>query len=165
VITVQARHIIERCPRLVENGFERRKDVLRLTTKVGRKPSLGVDPDDAGDEDLVADPDCGRVLVSFGSRLKRGRYDGRERFWHWGSPSLLRRSFASMEMLILLTAICATDHLTLRPIQFGATCDAAFACLFTSWHMQVTDHGSAHKRSANLSADIVYGSEWETCSN
>jgi hypothetical protein len=29
--------------------------VFRLTAKVGRKPSLGVGPDDAGDEDLVAD--------------------------------------------------------------------------------------------------------------
>jgi len=56
----------------VENGFERREDVLRLTAKVGRKPSLGVSPDDAGDDDLVADPDCRRILVSFGGRLKRG---------------------------------------------------------------------------------------------
>src|SRR5258708_19964130 len=92
VITVQARHIIERRPRFVENGFERRKDVLRLTAKVGRKPSLGVGPDDAGDEDLVADPDCRRILVSFGSRFKRGRYDGREWLGHWVSP--LRRDAA-----------------------------------------------------------------------
>ncbi len=70
MITVQARHIIERRPRLFENSFEGRKDVLRLTAKVGRKPSLGVGPDDAGDEDLVADPDCWRILVSFGGRLK-----------------------------------------------------------------------------------------------
>jgi hypothetical protein len=86
VIAVQARHIIERRPYLVENGLERRKDVFRLTAKVGRKPSLGVGPDDPGDEDLVADPDCRRILVSFGGRLKRGRHDGRERLWHWVSP-------------------------------------------------------------------------------
>ena len=60
------------------NGLERRKDVLRLTAKVGRKPSLGVGRDDSGDEDLVADPDCRRILISFRGRLKRGRYDGRE---------------------------------------------------------------------------------------
>jgi len=72
VITVQARHIIERRPRLFENGFEGRKDVLRLTAKIGRKPSLGVGPDDAGDEDLVADPDCWRILVSFEAALNEG---------------------------------------------------------------------------------------------
>lgn len=71
---------------MFENGFERRKDVLRLTAKVGRKPSLGVDPNDAGDEYLVADPDGRRKLVSFGSHPKRGGYDGRERLWHWVSP-------------------------------------------------------------------------------
>src|SRR6202008_314609 len=124
---MQARHIVERRPSLIENGFELRKDVLRLTAKVRRKPSLGVGPDDSGDEDLVSDPDCRRILVSFGGRLKRGRYDGRERFWH----------------LILLMSICATYRLTRSPIQFGATCDRAFACLFTSWHIQVTGHGSA----------------------
>ena len=82
VITVQARDIIERRPRLVQNGFERREDVLRLTAKVRRKLPLGVGPDDAGDENLVANPDCRRLLVGFGGRLKRGRYDGLERLWH-----------------------------------------------------------------------------------
>ena len=93
VITVQARHIIERRSCFVENGFERREYVLRLTAKVGRKPSLGVSPDDAGDDDLVADPDCRRILVGFGGRLKRGRYDCGERLWHWVSP--LKRGAAS----------------------------------------------------------------------
>ena len=69
VITAQARHIIERRPRLVEYGFERRKDVLRLTAKVGRKPSLGVKPDDTGDEDLIADPDGRRKLEPDDIRL------------------------------------------------------------------------------------------------
>src|SRR5690349_14169584 len=98
VITVQACHIIERRSCFVENGFERREDVLHLTAKIGRKPSLGVGPDDAGDDDLVADPDCRRILVSFGGRLKRGRYDCGERLWHWVSPLKARRSFASMEI-------------------------------------------------------------------
>src|SRR5580704_1525994 len=86
MIALQARHMIERRPRLFENGVEGRKGVLRLTAKVGRKPSLGVGPDDAGDEDLVADPDGRRKLVSFGGRLHGGRHDGRERLLHWVSP-------------------------------------------------------------------------------
>ena len=36
VVTGQACHIIERRPRLVENGYERRKDILRLTFAVRR---------------------------------------------------------------------------------------------------------------------------------
>src|SRR5216683_2477148 len=82
VITVQAHHMVHRRSGPTDNGFKRGEHVLRLTAEIDRKPSLGVDPNDAGHEDMIADPNGWRKLEVVGNRFHKKRYDSSEPLWH-----------------------------------------------------------------------------------
>src|SRR5258708_33558506 len=75
MITVQADHIVHRRPGLADDGFECGEHVLRLPAEIGRESSLGVDPNDAGYEDMTADSNGGGKIGVVGKRLPRGGDD------------------------------------------------------------------------------------------
>src|SRR5258705_13775643 len=75
MITVQADHIVHRRPGLADDGFECGEHVLRLPAEIGRESSLGVDPNDAGYEDVTADSNGGGKMEELGKRFHRGGGD------------------------------------------------------------------------------------------